>query len=493
MANRFSLDIPDIFYQPANPVGKFMGAMDAAAAKREEQRRFELELQMKRDAAAQYARQNDQNDRRMGLQDQREQQKHEMDVSDRNRKLSSDLGGLVAGGQFGEADALAAGSQYIDPRTGKATAPTFDRGAPGTPAATTPDYQGMMKALPMWGGVQESINAQPGLEDVGAPVTTPGKAAVNPSMTTASGQRVEFSPDERAQQAQRMADKKRDGIMALLAGNPNLSPQARQTLELQAGLTGAQASGQTNAAVTGTEAQRRGQEFTGEQNDLNRANARTLKAMGGKKGTSKTDERGDKRIAMAEEGGARQLAKDVLASYGFKEVQAQNRKFNDMASELGASPNAALDAVIAGTFVKQAQGGTGVISDSDMEAFWNRIGGVSDKSSQWVSNVLSGKIDPDKRAKVAEAVQWLAKQNGANLGVIQGAMTHAFANSKNYSAYGDQMVGTYFPGARKAKPDAAGSGAAPAAGGKPQNGHVITLKSGRKAVYNAAENRYVPQ
>lgn len=492
MANRFSLDIPDIFYQPANPVGKFMGAMDAAAAQREERRRYDLELQMKRDAAAQYARQNDLNVSRLAQQDQRDQQKHEMDVSDRNRKLTGDLGGLVAGGQFGEADALAAGSQYIDPRTGKATTPTFDRGAPGTPDSTTPDYKGMMKALPMWGGVQEAINAEPGMEDVGAPVTTPGKAAVNPSITTATGERVEFSPDERSQRAQQVAEKKREGIMAMLAGNPNLSARAREAAELQAGLVGAQASGQANAAITGAESQRHGQEFTGEQNDLNRANAIRLKGMGGKKGPTGADTRGDKRIEMAEEGGARQLAKDVLASYGFKEVQAQNRKFNDMSAELTANPNAALDAVIAGTFVKQAQGGTGVISDSDMDAFWNRIGGVSDKSSQWVSNVLSGKIDPDKRAKVAEAVQWLASQAGANLKEIQGAMTHAFANSKNYSAYGDQMIGTYFPGARKAKPDAAGGGGsgAPAAG-TPKEGATKVLKSGTKVVFRGG--RYVPQ
>lgn len=460
MANRFSLDIPDIFYQPANPVGKFMGAMDAAAAKREEQRRYDLELQMKRDAAAQYARQNDQNDRRMGLQDQREQQKHEMDVSDRNRKLTGELGGLVAGGQFAEADALAAGSQYVDPRTGKTTAPTFDRGSPGTPDSTTPDYKGMMKALPMWGGVQEAINAQPGMEDVGAPVTTPGQAAVNPSITTASGERVEYSPDERAKQTQRLADKKREGIMALLAGNPNLSPQARQTLELQAGLAGAQATGQANAAVTGTEAQRRGQEFTGEQNDLNRANARTLKAMGGKKGPTAADERGDKRIAMSEEGGARQLAKDVLSEYGYKGTLGQTLKFNDMAGQLAASPNAALDAVIAGTFVKQAQGGTGVLSDSDMEQFWNRIGGVTDRTDTWVKRVLSGQIDQDKRAKVAEAVQWLAKNNAQKLRGVQDAMTYAFSNSKNYAGYGDQMIGTYFPGARKAKPSSGGAAAA---------------------------------
>jgi hypothetical protein len=131
-----------------------------------------------------------------------------------------------------------------------------------------------------------------------------------------------------------------------------------------------------------------------------------------------------------------------------------------------------------------AQGGTGVISDADMKAFWDRIGGLGEKSEQWVMNVLSGKIAPEKRAEVAAAVRELAGRATANLSDIRGAMDHAFGTSKNFAGYKDQMVGTYFSGARQ---KSAGGG------GKvmPKEGDVKTLSSGRKVVLRGG--KYVPE
>jgi hypothetical protein len=158
---------------------------------------------------------------------------------------------------------------------------------------------------------------------------------------------------------------------------------------------------------------------------------------------------GGQRLGLSEEAGARAFAKDILAGTGFKESQVQNKKFNDMAAMLSADPNAALDAVLAGTFVKQAQGGTGVISDSDMNQFWNSIGGVEAKAEGWIEKALSGQITPEKRAQVAAAVQRIAAIAKGNLDNTRQAMEYGFANSPHLSKYGAQMTGTFFPEARE--------------------------------------------
>lgn len=157
--------------------------------------------------------------------------------------------------------------------------------------------------------------------------------------------------------------------------------------------------------------------------------------------------------ARADEASARAAVKDIFNQFKFGEVQAQNRKFNDMAAQI-AQPNAALDAATAGTWVKQAQGGTGVISDSDMEAFWNRIGGVTTRTSQWVENVLTGRIEPEKRAVVADAVKWLASRAGENLRTVKDAVDTQFSESPTLGPFREQMLRTYFPEER-ARPRAA--------------------------------------
>ena len=162
------------------------------------------------------------------------------------------------------------------------------------------------------------------------------------------------------------------------------------------------------------------------------------------------------RLELSKGAAARQIVKDTFANTGFKEEQAKHRKFNDMASML-SQKNPAADSVAAGSFVKMAQGGTGVISDNDMEQFWNRIGGVKDRSAQWVENVLSGTIVDPKRQKVSEAVQWLAGQAQTNLSGIKEALRFNLQNSEVPEAT-DRMIGTYFPEERQKIIDAGKSG-----------------------------------
>ncbi len=515
MANRFSLDIPDVLYQPARPIDALMNSFDKAQAVREEKRRWEIEQRRQAAKDEQFARQNSIAEQRLGMQDAREQQKFGLDLADRSGKQVGDVASLAAQGRLGEAEAKAAASQYTDPKTGQMRSIQFDRGGereqldpnfeplrldePGKtgPMSEPRDYSGLREALPIWGKGEAPAGGLKLQGDfasalpIGQPAPAPesfGKKTVNvnPSITTPGGQRVEFDPAEAANFKAQESQKHSQQLAAIVA-DQSLPAGVRQAAAVQMGLTGAQATGAERAAVTNSNGQEDAQVFTAGQADKfqqtaadkNRLGAARIAAKG--TGKSSTAERGDKRLALQEEGAARQLAKDVLSNYGFREVQANNRKFNDMAATVSTDPNAALDAVTAGSFVKMAQGGTGVISDSDMEAFWNRIGGVEDRSGQWVSNVLSGKITPEKREKVAEAVKWLGARAGQNLGDIQGAMDYAFKSSKNLSGFGDQMTGTYFSGARK--PAAAGGGQAtggPKEGDtKTVQGFTVTFKNGK--------------
>jgi hypothetical protein len=179
-----------------------------------------------------------------------------------------------------------------------------------------------------------------------------------------------------------------------------------------------------------------------EQSDVN--NRRIAGAMGARVGhddpfKGRAADRGDE---AALDG----VTNKVFSNMGFKEVQVSNRKFNDMASAL-SKPNAALDAVSAGSFVKMAQGGTGVISDSDMEQFWSRIGGVKERSAQWIQNVMNGQIAPEKRAIVGQALRELAGRANQNLGEIKNALSYRLTNSP-FADRTPDVIGTYFPADR---------------------------------------------
>ena len=168
------------------------------------------------------------------------------------------------------------------------------------------------------------------------------------------------------------------------------------------------------------------------------------------KGLTEAQQADDER---ADEKDARDLVNKTFANLGFKELNVQNKRFNKMANML-SSKNAALDAAVAGEWVKQAQGGTGVISDSDMEAFWSRIGGVKTRTGQWVQDVLDGKIEQGKREIVAQAVMELAARARENLNEIRENLDHQFGSSPRLSKYRDQMVGAYFTDERRKIEDA---------------------------------------
>jgi len=113
----------------------------------------------------------------------------------------------------------------------------------------------------------------------------------------------------------------------------------------------------------------------------------------------------------------------VLTNFGFKDLNTQAVKFDDMLEQIaGAGDNAALAAVARGTFVKFAQGGVGVISDSDMRVFWGQIGGLGLRTSEAFRAAVDGKLGPEKQAQVKAAVQEMYAKAQNNINNIGGRL-----------------------------------------------------------------------
>jgi hypothetical protein len=238
------------------------------------------------------------------------------------------------------------------------------------------------------------------------------------------------------------------------------SPDERAQWLRQADLEEARASGQDRASVNTVASQENAQGFKAGQSEIYDLTAAQKMKLGLERAKNAgRNAQGDwreletrKRDDITEANYAQKVTMQVLGKFGFSDVQVQNRKFNSMASSLGADPNAALDAVISGSFVKMAQGGTGVISDKDMSAFWDRIGDIGIKTGQRIQDILSGKILPEKRAIVADAVHELASQARGNLDAMRQSLDHALTSDPvlgQNPQWKMQALGTYFPEERE--------------------------------------------
>lgn len=485
----------------------------------------------KRRAAEQYKRQNDLAEKRLAEQNVRDRTKHEMDVSKRNEDISAKVAELARQGRLKEAEVLSRSAAYIDPRTGEQRSPEFDPGG----ERMNPDFNPLKLQMPEPGAPNEGGEAAPspmGMQlkrpDVPSPEQYQGIASmmgttrrvIKPSMVMPGGDRVEFDPEEgqrfKLEQAGQEADR-----LAQAAAAPGTPPDLARKYLAESERIRASLGGASNQHLRNTELMEDKQQFQGEQAgkydltaeqkmQLQRERMARKAAAGGKK---PSDERADTKLELAITQAGRLLAKDIAAQNGYKEIQLQNGKFNSMAGQLAADPNAALDAVTAGSFVKMAQGGTGVVSDQDMEVFWKRIGGAENRSWQWVQNVIDGKINPEKRAEVAEAVQWLAQNAKGKLDDIRDKMEWQFLQDPVLKARADQFIGGYFGDARteiKARQDGGAKPKAPAGAPPPaakpgaaatpppakgpvqgKEGEEKTLSGGTKVVFRGG--RWVPR
>jgi len=507
MADYTLRNFPRVDYEPTGNTGlAALGALLTGRMKgqeqKEERRRWQSEEDRKNVNSQQLLRQNDISNRRLDAEAGRETRKGKLLDADRRRAQVSEIAKLAAQGRHSEAQALARASAYFDDQGAEQTL-GYDPGeAGGVDTQSLVEFGNQAEQQPPPGLARMVNPLRAGSRGSGAPrpAPQPEAPAANPAAVRMlpgrkpritnlpGGGEQEINPAEGEAFKAAEASRKREQLMGLLA-DPTLPADLRRTIALQAGLAGVQATGAERAAIGNREGQEDTQAFQGAEGDKNRALRVQLKGMGAK-GPKAADVRGDRRVSMQEETGARVLGGDVLTRLGFKETQIQNQKFNNMAADLSTNPNAALDAVTAGSFVKMAQGGTGVISDNDMKAFWDSIGGVPEKSAQWVQKVINGEIAQEKRETVRAAVQELARHAQGKLDEVRGAMEHAYRNSPNYSKYEGQFVGTYFPGARKgekAPADKGGGGAKP----RPQKGATSSTPSGVPVVFDG--KKWVPR
>lgn len=134
------------------------------------------------------------------------------------------------------------------------------------------------------------------------------------------------------------------------------------------------------------------------------------------------------------------IVQKVLTNKGYKEINTSGVKMADMASTIaGASDNAALAAIGGGQFVKMAQGGTGVISDSDMRVFWSKIGGLGVRGEQAFNDAMSGRLGEDKKNAVLAAVQQLEAKAKANMNDIGSSIASRLSSTPG----GEAMIPTY--------------------------------------------------
>lgn len=121
-------------------------------------------------------------------------------------------------------------------------------------------------------------------------------------------------------------------------------------------------------------------------------------------------------------------------------------KVNEMLSNItGATDNAALASLVAGSFTKYAQGGTGVISDADLKYFWQKIGGLGLRAEQLLADYSSGNLAPDKKRILADAMKGLvsaSQRTEARIGTAVENRLHAMPGG---DAYIEQYLKTKTP------------------------------------------------
>lgn len=131
----------------------------------------------------------------------------------------------------------------------------------------------------------------------------------------------------------------------------------------------------------------------------------------------------------------------ILRNSGYRQATNSLFKYQTMASNL-AKHEPALDIATSGAFVKEAQGGTGVVSDSDYNVFWKKIGSPTDRVEDYVTAALSGKMGEAKRAEVSAAVKELAAASARHLeGIYAKAAVRMARHGENGQNWLDTMFG----------------------------------------------------
>lgn len=362
---------------PSDEIGTIRGMLAAFAEGRQRRMMADRELQWQQQVHADnLANQQADNERESGrimLEHQRatdtaafNQQKHADDIL---------KGQMEAAGKAREP--LYAALKNNDPAAeGIAQSANIglEKRAPG------PDPLGELRRVPFVGGLLDRSVPEPG----------PGYRVTMPD-----GSQSDYDPAAAREEEQRLAQEK-------IARETEIVNRALDPFGGRAALFGNTLAAGGNAAPTAT---KDGLKMAlDEEAAKRRAAARA--ASGGRANRPMTpgeiadNERQDTAQAKV-------LVDDVLAKFKFTDLYSAKGKYDEMLGSL-KEQNAALDAATAGTWTKLAQGGTGVISDADMAAFWHKIGGLGIKTMDVLQGVINGTITHSKREIVIQAVVKLA-------------------------------------------------------------------------------------
>lgn len=449
MGNDFRLtNLPQVPYQPddgsamAGAIDKISGAYRQRKAREEEQRRWELERERQLGKDAQFERQNDLVEQGRAATEARAQREFEIKQDDREAGQVKDVYGLLAAGRGSEAEAMAGAREYVDPKTGQRRAIKVDKGAEGGGQ----DFSGFMSTLPIWGK-----NGAESMPQDGQPMPM-GRA---PSITTPGGQRMEIDPAEGEAFKDQEAEAQAQRALAAAAKEPD--PTLRMAWMREAERARSRMSGAGAQGLRNRESQEDAQAHQTVEGDKNRAMRVQLKGMGGG-GTGDKAQRTklmNEKTGLEIEGKYSQEVQKVLMNRGFKELNTQAVKFSDMAATIaGAQDSGALSAIASGQFVKMAQGGTGVISDSDMKVFWERIGGLGVRGEQAFRNAMDGKMGPEKQAEVASAVKELEGKARGNVNSIGSSIEATLRGLPGGEERIPRFLQTYVPEYKRTAPEA---------------------------------------
>lgn len=250
-------------------IDKISGALEKRRAREEEQRRWELERQRLLGKDAQYTRQNDLNEQRMAAGEARALQEHELKLSDRNQKQFQSLRELAGQGRESEAEAFAASSKYVDPKTGQSRSLGYTRSDPGDPGVDAKDFAGFMETMPMWGPQGATGGAVSEKPDYSGFTGMFGaRERQNAKITTPDGEATEIDPSEGDAWKQREAEAAAQRNMEAAARETD--PRMRAVFLREAEMARARMPNAAAQAVRNVETQEDSQAFQGEQGDKNR-------------------------------------------------------------------------------------------------------------------------------------------------------------------------------------------------------------------------------
>lgn len=160
---------------------------------------------------------------------------------------------------------------------------------------------------------------------------------------------------------------------------------------------------------------------------------------------------------------ARASMNAYLTQQGFKGTAQQAENIGRL-STMATSKTGLGDATVAAGFVRLVQG-SGVLSDADMDQFWNNAGSAGDRTEGFFTRVFSGTMPEEKRRQAIDALRVLGEKANARMSSLyEGAVPIM----TRYGDYGNGWVKGYFgrdlPG--MGQPQAPAPGSAPAPGAR---------------------------